>query len=111
MKAAVLLLLPPLLGIAYVQYGRLQLRARYRQQGWAVAMSGRNSIKYKERVLETDHEIEFSRDIDSIGRILWVPSEERWNRELPSWAMNRRAEILQRIKSTGIGAAHRFEVR
>ena len=67
-------------------------------RGWKIAGEGRDHIAYVER---GKGRIVFPADLMGRGpvcRVVGFPSPEKWNRDSPSWAHNRRDEIVQRIK-------------
>ena len=93
--AVLLVLLFPLLWFVY------QLRRSYRLRsgGFWVAREGRDEILYEERRAGETQRLTISGERMTHGaRVVYVPSEEEWEKEMPEWAHGRRVEILENIK-------------
>jgi len=82
---------------------------RFLIRGWMILGHGRDEIAYVER---GKGRIVFYAELMGRGRIiriLYLPGEDDWNAKTPSWAQNRRDEIVKRIKQ--VCPESRYEYR
>jgi hypothetical protein len=67
--------------------------------GFFVTRKGRDAVEYQERVDHTIRRLLIGGEMAVKGRhVVYVPTDERWNRTMPAWARGRRAEIFDNVK-------------
>ena len=90
-----LALLYPLLWFVY----QLRRYYRLRSRGFWVAPEGRDHLVYEERRAgKTQRLTIYAERMASGPRVVDVPNEEEWEKEMPEWAHGRGVEILENIK-------------
>jgi hypothetical protein len=68
------------------------------KKSWRIKGLGRDFVVYEER---KNGEIVFYAELMGRGpikRVVYIPSEDDWNAKSPSWARDRRDEIIKRLK-------------
>jgi hypothetical protein len=90
-----LVLLYPFLWLIY----QLRRNYRLRSRGFWVHRKGRDDIEYEERRADGLHRLTIHGELMSYGPfVVHVPTEEEWANEMPEWAQEHRAEILENVK-------------
>jgi hypothetical protein len=89
-----------LCGLLIIRY-HVRLWWEVRTRGWTAEHHGRDRIVYRELVGGRLEDLEI--DGEMLGgtphHVIFVPSEEKWERTSPAWARGRRAEIFSRLRS------------
>ena len=79
----------------------LQLWRYYRlySRGFYVTRRGRDLIEYQERREGTICRLTLYREMMATPpNVVYVPAEDEWQRDMPAWARERRAEIVENVK-------------
>ena len=82
---------------AVVKLARRQVQLR--QRGWTIIGQGRDQIAYVER---NKGKLIFNAELMGTGpvdRVIHIPTSS-WNTQFPTWAQDRREEIVSRLKMT-----------
>jgi hypothetical protein len=70
---------------------------RFRKRGFRSFFAG-SEFYYEECRRDGIQTVKFGREIQGKGPdVIWVPSQEDWDRVVPEFARGRRAEIINRI--------------
>ncbi|HYE75797.1 MAG TPA: hypothetical protein VEF04_20810, partial [Blastocatellia bacterium] len=76
---------------------RRQYSLRFR--GYWVARKGRDSIEYAERHADKVEQIIIDGEMMAVRpHVVYLPTEEEWQKKMPEWAQGRRDEIIGRVK-------------
>jgi len=94
----------PFFGIAYMLIRRQIDLVR---KGWTIKGVGRDQIAYVER---NNGQIVFAAELGTrpSRRIIQIPATQ-WNDRMPSWAKDRREEIVQRLKQAMPETQYKYE--
>lgn len=102
--AAAFLLRYPALGaiaIAFIAVVAIAVVLRrqhlLRSLGYVASRAGRDQIRYEEWVGAEVRALTIDGDLGS-PHLVYVPTRETWDKDMPAWAHSRRDEIVGRIK-------------
>jgi len=82
-------------------------RIRLHKLGYLVRREGRDQFRYEEWA---DGAIRFLTIDGSLGspHAVYIPSQDAWDRDMPSWARSRRTEIVAKVKQELGTAGYEF---
>ena len=71
----------------------------FQKKGWRAESNGPDEIIYREIAIDDERELIIASEVTRIGSpiLVYIPSDEDW-KQMPQWALNRREEIISRIR-------------
>jgi hypothetical protein len=84
-----------------VIFGLIRASLRFRRLGYRIVPGGRDTFYYEEKSGGELRRLELYCELQARGpRLLYFPSVNQWQQEMPGWAKGRREEIYDRIRGS-----------
>ena len=105
-----ILILLPLLPFFFL-YAEIRRRYWLRRHGYWASREGRDNVRYEEKRGRVVERLTIAGEMMAVGpHVIYVPSDEDWRKEAPEWAIDRREEIMKRVRDVLGSKKYEYDV-